>query len=241
MKLAPVDGVPRTAQGAHSMSKQEIDIFAPEPNGSQWRRIVSGLVAMTGGTVLVVGTLLVINRLSEAPEQQKPGTETSFAVEKRTPPPPPPQQKREPPPRRSSNEPAPPMVNLDSSLSGIDFGLPGFSAGDLNDLQDQLLGDTRDVVMTDDSVDSPPRPTFQAPLSYPKTARARGIQGYVVLSLLITATGEIEKMQVLEASPAGVFEDAALEGVRSWRFEPAQYQGRNVKVWARQRVRFDLS
>ena len=62
-----------------------------------------------------------------------------------------------------------------------------------------------------------------------------------MLSLLITATGEIEKMQVLEASPAGVFEDAALEGVRSWRFEPAQYQGRNVKVWARQRVRFDLS
>lgn len=220
---------------------REHDVFMPEPKRSRWRCIASGLAAMTGGTVLVVGALLIINRLSEAPEQQAVSPVTSFAVERKAPPPPAPPPRREPPPRRSSTEPAPPNVRLDSSLSGIDFGLPGFSAGDLDDLQDQLLGDTRDVVMTDDSVDSPPRPTYQAPLTYPRAARANGVEGYVVLSLLITATGEIEKMQVLEASPAGVFEQAALEGVRNWRFEPAQYQGRNVKVWARQRVRFDLS
>ena len=81
----------------------------------------------------------------------------------------------------------------------------------------------------------------QGHVAYPKTAGSRGVEGYVVLSLLISATGEIEKVQVLESSPSGVFEDAALQGVRNWRFEPAQYQGRNVKVWARQRVRFDLS
>ncbi|MDT8408916.1 MAG: TonB family protein [Wenzhouxiangellaceae bacterium] len=203
--------------------------------------IASGLVSMFAGTVLVVGTLLVINRLSGAPEQQKLDAETSFAVEKRQAPKPKPQVRRDPPPERRSRESAPPMVSLDSALSGIDFGLPGISAGDLNDLQDDLLGDTRDVVMTDDSVDSPPRPTHQSPMSYPKSARSGGVEGYVLLSLLISATGEIEKVQVLEAQPSGVFEDAALQGVRQWRFEPAQYQGRNVKVWARQRVRFDLS
>ena len=206
-----------------------------------WKQLCVGLASMVGGTVLVVGTLLVINGLSEAPDRDQVRTDTSFAVQKQAPPPPPPKPQREPPPRKRASESAPPMVSLDSSLSGIDFGLPGFSASDLNDLQDQLLGDTRDVVMTDDSVDSPPRPTYQAPLQYPKTARSKGVEGYVVLSLLISATGEIEKVQVLEASPSGVFEDAALQGVRSWRFEPAQYQGRNVKVWARQRVRFDLS
>ena len=210
------------------------------PTGG-WKQISVGLLSMVGGTVLVVGTLLVINGLSEGPDRDQVRTDTSFAVQKQQPPPPPPKPQREPPPRKRSSEPAPPMVSLDSSLSGIDFGLPGFSASDLNDLQDQLLGDTRDVVMTDDSVDSPPRPTYQSPLQYPKTARSKGVEGYVVLSLLISATGEIEKVQVLEASPSGVFEDAALQGVRSWRFEPAQYQGRNVKVWARQRVRFDLS
>lgn len=206
-----------------------------------WKPLTAGLLSMVAGTLLVVGTLLIINGLSQAPDRDQVSTDTTFAVQKQQPPPPPPRPQREPPPRKRSSEPAPPMVSLDSSLSGIDFGLPGFSASDLSDLQDQLLGDTRDVVMTDDSVDSPPRPTYQAPLQYPKTARSRGVEGYVVLSLLISATGEIEKVQVLESSPSGIFDDAALQGVRSWRFEPAQYQGRNVKVWARQRVRFDLS
>ncbi|MBL38482.1 MAG: energy transducer TonB [Xanthomonadales bacterium] len=223
------------------MSKNASSPEQPVRPTGGWKQLSAGLVSMVFGTVLVVGTLLVINGLSEAPDRDQVRTDTSFAVQKQQPPPPPPKPQREPPPRKRSSEPAPPMVSLDSSLSGIDFGLPGFSASDLNDLQDQLLGDTRDVVMTDDSVDSPPRPTYQAPLAYPKTARSRGVEGYVVLSLLISATGEIEKVQVLESSPSGVFEDAALQGVRNWRFEPAQYQGRNVKVWARQRVRFDLS
>ena len=133
------------------------------------------------------------------------------------------------------------MVSLDSSLSGIDFGIPGLEASDLGGLQDQLLGDTADVVMTDDSVDPPPRPVYQAPLDYPRGARSQGVQGYVVLSLLISAAGEIERVQVLEAEPSGIFEESAVQGVRNWRFEPAQYQGRSVKVWARQRIRFDLS
>jgi len=213
----------------------------PQHPNRGFRPLVAGLVSMLGGTVLVVGTLIVINGLSEAPDRDELQAETSFAVQKKEPPPPPPKPKREPPKRQRSAEPAPPMVSLDSSLSGIDFGLPGFSGDDLNNLQDELLGDTRDVVMTDDSVDSPPRPTYQAPMQYPKSARSRGVEGYVVLSLLISATGEIEKVQVLEAQPSGVFEDAAQEAVRKWQFEPAQYQGRNVKVWARQRVRFDLS
>lgn len=223
------------------MNAAEKALFTPQPNGSRPVRVAVGLLSMSLGTVLVVGILLMINRLSEAPEREDVSPETSFAVQKKSPPPPPPEQKREPPPRKRNIDPSPPMVNLETSLSGIDFGLPGFSAGDLNDLQDQLLGETNDVVMTDDSVDSAPRPTYQAPLAYPKPARSRGVEGYVVLSLLISATGEIEKMQVLESSPAGVFDQAALQGVKQWRFEPAQYQGRAVKVWARQRVRFDLS
>jgi len=222
-------------------SPDAASIDRPFKSGGGWKQWTAGLVSMAGGTVMVVGTLLIINGLSEAPDRDEVEAQTSFSVEKKDPPPPPPKPKREPPQRQRSTEPTPPMVSLDSSLSGIDFGLPGFSSDDLNDLQDELLGDTRDVVMTDDSVDSPPRPTYQAPMDYPKKARSKGVEGYVVLSLLISATGEIEKVQVLESQPSGVFEEAAREAVRNWQFEPAQYQGRNVKVWARQRVRFDLS
>jgi protein TonB len=46
---------------------------------------------------------------------------------------------------------------------------------------------------------------------------------------------------VLEAQPAGVFDDVAVAGVQTWKFEPATYRGENVRVWATQRVRFNLS
>lgn len=205
------------------------------------RNIAWGLAFMLAGSAGVIGTLLMINRLAEGPDAVDVESHTEFQVEKRPEPEPRRIVKREPPQRLKPRQAAPPMVNLDSSLSGIDFGIPGLDAGDLDGLKDQLLGDTGDVVMTDDSVDAPPRPTYQAPVNYPPRARSQGVQGYVVLSVLISAAGEIEKVQVLEADPAGVFEDSAVQGVRNWRFEPARYQGRNVKVWARQRIRFDLT
>ena len=37
--------------------------------------------------------------------------------------------------------------------------------------------------MTDDTVDDPPRATFQSPMAYPPRAKAKGVKGYVVLSL----------------------------------------------------------
>ena len=63
----------------------------------------------------------------------------------------------------------------------------------------------------------------------------------MILSVLIGPTGQVERVKVLEAQPAGVFDDVAAAGVQTWKFEPATYRGENVRVWATQRVRFDLS
>ncbi|MDZ7789885.1 MAG: energy transducer TonB [Xanthomonadales bacterium] len=208
---------------------------------SEIRKLSYGLAFMLAGSVLIIGTLLVINRLAKGPESQEATRQTSFQVERKPEPPPKKVVKQErPEPKRSRNIDAP-MVDLDTSLSGIDMGIPSMSADDLGGLRDKLLGDTQDVIMTDDSVDQPPRATRQTPLEFPSLARKQGVEGYVVLSLLISAAGEIEKVQVLESSPAGLFEESAVQGIRDWRFEPAQYQGRNVRVWAKQRIRFDLS
>ena len=78
-------------------------------------------------------------------------------------------------------------------------------------------------------------------MQYPPRAKAKGIEGYVLLSLLISPTGDVERVKVLEANPAGIFEDVAVAGVKTWKFEPASYNGESVRVWAKQRVRFDLS
>ncbi len=206
------------------------------------RRLLMALTSMVLGSVLVLGTVILINRFSEGLDRNKAGDEDQIIFKRK---PPPEKQlvqkpKPKPKPKRSPSAP-PPFAGLGTNLSGIDFGLPGFDMTDLNALDGDLLGGANGVVMTDDTVDDPPRATFQAPMVYPPRAKAKGVKGYVVLSLLIGVTGEIEQVTVIESYPEGVFDDAALQGVNQWKFSPAMYQGKAVRAWARQRVRFDLS
>src|SRR3546814_15234577 len=94
--------------------------------------------------------------------------------------------------------------------------------------------------MTDDSVDQAPRPILQTPMVYPARAKAQGITGYVLLSVLLSPTGRVGKVTVLEAQPPGVFDDIAFAAVTTWQFAPATYQGEHSRGWARERARLDL-
>jgi TonB family protein len=63
------------------------------------------------------------------------------------------------------------------------------------------------------------------------------LQGVVELSFLIDENGEVGELQVLE-SGGQVFDDAVLEAVKSWRYEPATKHGVRVKMRWVQRFRF---
>ncbi len=143
-------------------------------------------------------------------------------------------------PRRSRTAPPPaPILHLDSGLSGLDFSLPAFSLDAMGEIDQSLLGDTGNVVMTSDIVDQPPRVRQRTPLDYPPRARTKEIEGYVVLSLLIDETGRVKTVKVIDASPRGIFEEAAIRSVRRWLFQPARYAGKNVQSWANQTIRFE--
>jgi len=94
--------------------------------------------------------------------------------------------------------------------------------------------------MSEDSVDVAPQPSERTAMAYPKKARRAGVSGYVTMNLLISKEGNVEKVKVLQSQPAGIFDDVAVNGVKTWKFKPAQYKGEAVKVWAKQKVRFDL-
>ena len=206
------------------------------------RRLAWAGVFMLAGTVVVIGTVILVNHYSNALEETRAEATNQIALERKKPPPEKQVQKPKPKPKpkRTRRAPPNPLVGLDTSLSGVDMGLPGFSADDLGGLEGDLLGGADGMVMTDDTVDQAPRASFQAPMQYPPRARAQGMQGYVVFSLLIGITGEIEQMQIVESYPEGVFDEAATQGINQWRFEPAMYQGQAVRAWAKQRIRFDL-
>lgn len=55
---------------------------------------------------------------------------------------------------------------------------------------------------------------------YPLMALRRRIEGEVTVAFVVRADGSVEAPRVLSAQPEGVFEEAALEAVRRWRFEP---------------------
>jgi TonB family protein len=73
---------------------------------------------------------------------------------------------------------------------------------------------------------------------YPESARKRGVEGWVELAFTVTPNGTVENIEVRNASPANIFEDAATRAIRQWRFEPVVRNGEKVAQRAMVRLRF---
>ena len=130
--------------------------------------------------------------------------------------------------------------NLDFSAlgGGLDLGLDlsSFHGGDSS-----LLGQDGDTVMTVDTVDVPPKIAFREAIPYPESAADQKVNGAVTVNLLVTQEGSVENVRLLTAEPEGIFEQAALDGVKSWLFEPARFQGKKVAVWVKQTIQFQVN
>jgi protein TonB len=204
------------------------------------------LVTMVLGTALVGALILTMNGPPEPAPTQAPRAPTSMAAAPKKPPKkdkPKPKPKAKPQ-KAARNTPAPPAPVLGAALGGLDLGIPSLGHADLGDAAQAMLGHddaARDMVMTESTVDVAPKPLERTPPRFPPRARAEGTTGRVTLSLLIGQRGEVIKVKVLSSSPPGVFDDAATEAVRQWRYQPALYRGRPVKVWAEQVLHFELS
>lgn len=194
------------------------------------------------GPILVFGLILAMNQYIGKIDKKPVQEVTQISMTKEIKQEPKKKIKKVEPKRQVSRPQAPaPFQGLSTALSGIDLGLFGFDEGAFSDLDDGLLGNTGNAVMTSDLVDIPPRPISTGSFRYPPSAKKNGVKGYVVLSVLVEEDGSVKQAQVLESNPAGIFDTAALQGIRAWQFEPAKYKGDIVRVWAKQRIRFDLS
>ncbi|MCR9260107.1 MAG: energy transducer TonB [Pseudomonadaceae bacterium] len=60
---------------------------------------------------------------------------------------------------------------------------------------------------------------------YPAQAKAQGLQGDVVVRYNVTAQGVVVDAEVVSSNPPGIFDDAALEAVNSWRFNALVIDG----------------
>jgi TonB family protein len=74
---------------------------------------------------------------------------------------------------------------------------------------------------------------------YPEAARKRGIEGWVEVAFTVLPNGSVDDVEVRNASPAEVFDEAAIRAVRQWRFEPVVRNGEKVSQRAMVRLRFE--
>lgn len=76
--------------------------------------------------------------------------------------------------------------------------------------------------------------------AYPEEAKRRDLEGTLKLMLKIDDLGRVQSAEVVEATPPGVFDEAALAAFRAARFRPAMKDGRPVRYQAYMRVDFKL-
>lgn len=192
------------------------------------------------GSLFMVFLVVVLNRPVEKKEEVtitksrildvKQQTQIQQAAVK-------PEPKPEPKQAEVNNNPLP---NLGSMLGGIAMNIPELSFGNLFQDASSLLDQAGDDNgMNDGSVDVPPKVVSRTEMEYPNSALKEGIGGYVVVNLLIDTDGNVEMVKVLESQPSGVFDDAATRGVKDWKFAPAKSKGKPVKMWAKQKIKFN--
>jgi periplasmic protein TonB len=73
---------------------------------------------------------------------------------------------------------------------------------------------------------------------YPKMARKRGYQGTVILSVLVNKEGRAENLWVFESSGYNILDNAALDAVKKWLFEPGREGDTPVDMWVQVPVKF---
>ena len=147
-------------------------------------------------------------------------------------------KKREPPKREKPEQaPPPPELNMAKAIN------PSDAVGEIVPIVDTSMelenatnlntgaGGDRDVV-----------PLVRVDPEYPPRAKQQGIEGWVDLEFTITPVGTVQDPVVIGSNPSFVFDRAAIQAVRKWRYNPKTENGVVVaRKGVQVRLRFEIS
>ena len=159
--------------------------------------------------------------------------ETKLQTKERQIPDQPPPEKRPPPPKMQmqqvqvtqANVPQMDVPNLDIPLQTEQF-----SGSLLNGLQIGTGGISTNII-----------PLVRIPPRYPMRAANRHIEGWVKIEFTITEQGTVKDAVVIEAKPGKIFNRAALQAIRRWKFKAKIIGGEAFEQRAIQVLQFKLS
>jgi protein TonB len=139
---------------------------------------------------------------------------------------------------RSKAQQAPPPPQVTATRTALD---PGAGAGDVTAIaalveeQAALSGD----LSASGGADRDAMPLVRIEPEYPMNARQNGIEGWAVVEFTISAAGTVKDAVVIASEPGTVFDRAALNAVRKWKYNPKIVDGRPVER-SGIKVRFDF-
>jgi protein TonB len=241
-----------------NQTKEEVmprDFFAattevsPKPARARWTTVAS--VVVHG---LAIGSLIVIPIVSGGDTIVSLAKGVVFAAAAPPPLPSPPPARQPPPPAVDRKENGAPAVNRDAApasspkdpvvgdaVRGTDvppgLRMPGpGGAGDATAVLGRGSGPVEfgsappqrsGPVRVGGAVLAPRRTQYVEPI-YPRIAQATRTGARIVLEATIDEQGRVQNLRVL--TPAPLFEQAAIDAVSQWRYEPTRLNGQAVAV-----------
>ena len=151
-------------------------------------------------------------------------------TKKRKPPePPPPEAPPETPQLQQQLANVNPNLNMNMPTIGVPINSGnGPFLGALNQ-GNGLAGFDTDVI-----------PIVRVAPNYPRNAKQARLEGYVTMSVTINPDGTVSNAEIMESNPPRLFDQAALDAIRRWKFRPKVVDGAPVAQRAKQTIEFTL-
>lgn len=133
-------------------------------------------------------------------------------------------------------------TSLGGDLKSLSAGVVSESSGGGGGMNiTQGEASTAQLVAETDGQSRPARAIQVVNPVYPQSAQARGIEGYVILEIVISERGMVSEARILNAEPQGLFDQVAIEAIKKWTFEPGIENGKTVISRIKQKVNFELN
>ncbi|TNE58303.1 MAG: energy transducer TonB [Alphaproteobacteria bacterium] len=82
-------------------------------------------------------------------------------------------------------------------------------------------------------------PIVRVPPNYPESAARKGIEGWVAVRFTVNEYGQVSDVHVSESEPPGIFDKAAVNAVKKWKYNPCKGAG-TTKIYLEVVLNFEL-
>src|SRR5262245_57564429 len=128
--------------------------------------------------------------------------------------------------KQEKAEQAPPPPDITIQKSSIDIG----GGGDIGAIQTLVQQQTQSMgSLNQGGGDRDAVPLVRIEPDYPMQARQRGVEGWVVVEFTISTAGTVKDASVVASEPGTVFDRAAVNAVRKWKYNPKMQDGKAVE------------